>query len=82
MLSAILARILRAIRHGRRIFHLTIAAIFLVLGGSGAVLALELWEDYRHTPSNGLWAFGAVAVFSVILVSFGLHSIARARSVR
>ncbi len=70
------------LRRAKRIFHIVVAFIFLILGAAGAVLCVAEWEFYRRTPAMGLLRFGLLAGFTVMLVILGLYSFARARSVR
>jgi cytochrome b subunit of formate dehydrogenase len=75
-------RLSRLFRQVKRTFHTLIALVFIMLALAGAGVALNLWQDYRQTPSQGLWDFIVVAGFSVALFLFGLYAFAKARSVR
>jgi hypothetical protein len=37
---------------------------------------------YAQAPANGVWRFAIMSSFTVLLVIFGVHSIAKARHVR
>jgi hypothetical protein len=69
-------------RQTRRLFHVLVGLAFLILAGIGASLAFSEWQAYAQNPSNGMWRFGAIAGFSLLLVIFGLYSFLKARSVR
>ena len=43
---------------------------------------MKLWQDYQQMPSDGIWSFGMVASFTVLLFVFCLYSFVKARSVR
>lgn len=66
----------------RQLFHLLIALLFLFLTLAGLSVSLKLWQDYQHLPSQGVWGFGMVASFTVLLLIFCLYSFVKARSVR
>lgn len=66
----------------KQMFHLLIGIAFLFLSMAGVTVSLKLWQEYQKMPSNGVWTFGTVATFSVLLFFFSLYSFAKARSVR
>lgn len=66
----------------RQLFHLLIAVLFLFLTLAGLSVSLKLWQDYQRVPSQGVWGFGMVASFTVLLLIFCLYSFLKARSVR
>lgn len=69
-------------RQARRIFHVLIGLTFLFFAAAGASLAYSEWQAYAREPSAGIWRFATIASFSVLLVIFGVYSIAKVRSVR
>jgi len=69
-------------RQARRVFHFLIGVTFLILAAAGATLAYSEWQVHLREPANGLWRFAVLSSFTVLLVIFGVHSIARARNVR
>lgn len=69
-------------RHAQRLFHVLVAFAFLLLAVGGVAVSLKLWGDYRKVPSQGLWSFGMVASFTVLLIIFCLYSFVKARSIR
>jgi uncharacterized BrkB/YihY/UPF0761 family membrane protein len=66
----------------RQLFHVLIGVAFLFLTVAGASVSLKLWQDYQKMPSQGVWSFGMVVSFTVLLLFFGLYSFVKARSVR
>ena len=66
----------------RQLFHLLIAVLFLFLTMAGISVSMKLWQDYQKIPSQGVWGFGMVASFTVLLLIFCLYSFVKARSVR
>jgi uncharacterized membrane protein len=70
------------LRHAQRLFHILVGLAFLLLAVAGASVSLAQWEYYRKTPSVGLFRFGMVASFTVLLVIFCLYSFVKARSIR
>ncbi|HEX5410630.1 MAG TPA: hypothetical protein VFZ27_02095 [Terriglobia bacterium] len=66
----------------RQIFHLLIALLFLFLTLAGLSVSIRLWQNYQSLPSQGVWGFGMVASFTVLLLIFCLYSFLKARSVR
>ncbi len=76
------ARLSHGWRQARRIFHLLIGITFLFLAAAGATLSYSEWRAHVEAPANGIWRFAILASFTLLLVIFGVHSIAKARSVR
>ena len=72
----------RTFRRTQQVFHLLIALAFLFLTGAGVEVSLQLWRDYQKTPAGGMWSFGMVVSFTVVLLFFSLYSFLKARSVR
>ena len=66
----------------QQLFHLLVGVVFLFLTMAGASVSMKLWQDYKNLPGQGIWGFGMVATFTVLLLIFGLYSFVRARSVR
>lgn len=66
----------------RQLFHVLIGVVFLFLTMAGASVSMKLWQDYRQMPSQGIWGFGMVVSFTVLLLIFCLYSFVKARSVR
>lgn len=66
----------------RQMFHLLIALVFLFLTIAGISVSMKLWQDYQKLPGQGVWGFGMVASFTVLLLIFCLYSFLKARSVR
>ena len=66
----------------RQVFHLLIAVVFLFFTVAGISVSMKLWQDYQKLPSRGIWSFGMVASFTVLLLIFCLYSFVKARSVR
>lgn len=66
----------------RQLFHLLIAILFLFLTLAGLSVSMKLWQDYQNVPNQGVWGFGMVASFTVLLLIFCLYSFLKARSVR
>ncbi|TAM83189.1 MAG: hypothetical protein EPN47_06215 [Acidobacteria bacterium] len=66
----------------RQMFHLLVALLFLFLTLAGVSVSLKLWQEYQKIPSQGVWGFGMVASFTVLLLIFCLYSFVKARSVR
>ncbi len=69
-------------RQAQRLFHVIVGLTFLFLAVAGAAVSILEWRAYRQAPSWGLFRFGMVASFTVLLVIFGLYSFLKARSVR
>ena len=69
-------------RQTRRLFHVLVGVTFLVFAAIGTSLSFSEWQAYVRNPSNGMWRFGTIAGFSLLLVIFGLYSFLKARSVR
>ncbi len=69
-------------RQARRIFHVLIGITFLFFAAAGATLSYSEWQTYAQAPANGIWRFAVLSGFTVLLVIFGVYSIAKARSVR
>jgi sulfite exporter TauE/SafE len=55
---------------------------FLVLAVAGASVSFSEWQFYLKSPSVGLVRVVLVASFTVLLIIFGLYSLAKARSIR
>jgi uncharacterized membrane protein len=72
----------RWLRHAKRLFHLTIGLIFLLLTLAGASVSFAEWRYYEQSPSVGLVRFGLLAGFTGLLFIFSLYSFLKARSVR
>ena len=70
------------IRQARRLFNLLLGLVFLVLGGAGAIVAYGEWRLYQQTPADGPVKFWVVTGFTFLLITLGLYSFAKARSVR
>jgi hypothetical protein len=66
----------------RQLFHVMIGVVFLFLTLAGVSVSVKLWQDYQKIPSQGVWGFGMVASFTVLLLIFCLYSFVKARSVR
>ena len=66
----------------QQLFHLLIGVVFLFLAMAGVSVSIKLWQDYQQVPSEGVWGFGMVSTFTVLLLVFCLYSFLRARSVR
>ena len=81
-----MSRLSTGLRYGwrqtRRLFHLLVGVAFLIFAALGASLTFSEWQAYVQTPANGLWRFGTIAGFTLLLLIFGLYSFAKARSVR
>ena len=69
-------------RQARRIFHVLVGITFLFFAAAGATLSYSEWQAYSREPANGVWRFAMLSSFTVLLVVFGVHSIAKARNVR
>jgi hypothetical protein len=69
-------------RHTRRLFHMLVGMVFLLLAAAGATQSFAEWQAYTEKPMNGLWRFEVMTGFSVALLIFGLYSFLKARSVR
>jgi hypothetical protein len=69
-------------RQARRIFHVLIGLTFLFFAAAGATLSYSEWQAYSQAPANGIWRFAVLTSFTVLLVIFGVYSIAKARNVR
>lgn len=72
----------RLFRRAQQLFHLVIGIVFLFLTMAGVTVSMKLWQDYQQMPSDGIWSFGMVASFTVLLFVFCLYSFVKARSVR
>lgn len=72
----------RLFRRAQQLFHLVIGIVFLFLTMAGVTVSMKLWQDYRNMPGDGIWSFGMVASFTVLLFVFCLYSFVKARSVR
>jgi len=68
--------------HAQRLFHMLVGVVFLLLAMAGGAVSFSEWRYYQQAPSLGLYRFVIVAVFTVVLIIFGLYSFAKARSVR
>lgn len=55
---------------------------FLFLAFGGAAVSFNEWRFYRQSPSVGMWRFGLLSIFTVVLVICGLYSFLKARQVR
>jgi hypothetical protein len=55
---------------------------FLFLSVAGASVSFQLWGDYQRAPAEGLWIFGMVASFTILLIIFCLYSFVKARNVQ
>ncbi len=67
----------------RRLFHMAIGLIFLVLAAVGVEVSYSLWRDFRSSPDVSLGKFSpVVAVFTVLLIIFALYSFLKARSIK
>jgi hypothetical protein len=78
----LVAQIGRGWRQARRLFHALVGITFLFFAAVGVTLSFAEWRAYVEMPSNGLWRFGMMAGFTLLLVIFGLYSFVKARSVR
>jgi hypothetical protein len=72
----------RWFRNARRMFHMLVGLVFLVLTLAGASVSVNLWDDYRSAPAQGLVSFELVSGFTVLLFILCLYTFAKARSVR
>jgi hypothetical protein len=68
--------------HAQRIFHLLVGAAFLFFALAGAAVSWSEWHYYQRAPSVGVYRFGLVLGFTVLLLLLGLYTFAKARSVR
>ena len=78
----LLGHIGRCWRLARQLFQVLVGIAFLFFAVAGATLSLGEWRAYVEAPSNGLWRFGTMAGFTLLLLIFGLYSFVKARSVR
>ena len=69
------------VRWARRAFHTLVALAFLFLALAGVWVSAAEWRYYLEAPSAGLWRFGLLAGFTVILFVLCLYSFVKARSV-
>lgn len=69
-------------RQARRIFHVLVGITFFFFAAAGATLSYSEWQAYSREPANGIWRFAMLSSFTLLLLVFGVHSIAKARSVR
>lgn len=67
--------------NAKRLFHLLIALLFMLLTLMGASLTYSEWETYRKTPQSGLVHFAMFGGFSVLLAILCLYSFVKARNV-
>ena len=74
--------LVRWLRQTQRLFHLLVGLAFLLLAIAGAEVCFSEWSEYRKAPEVGLFRFGMVGGFTVLLIVFGLYSFLKARSVR
>ena len=72
----------RWFRQTRRLFHTLVGLAFLFLALGGVHVSLTEWQFYRKAPAVGLFRFGLLASFTVLLIVFCLYSFAKARNVR
>jgi hypothetical protein len=72
----------RWFRNAQRMFHMLVGLVFLVLTLAGASVSVNLWDDYRSAPEQGLVSFELVSGFTVLLFILCLYTFAKARSVR
>jgi hypothetical protein len=68
--------------NAKRLFHLLIALLFMVLTLMSASLTYSEWEGYRKTPESGPILFTMFGGFTVFLAILCLYSFVKARSVR
>ena len=68
--------------NAKRLFHMLIALLFMVLTLAVAYQTFVEWEDYRKTPAAGLVYFGLYGGFAVLLAILCLYSFVKARNVR
>lgn len=69
-------------RQTRRIFHVLIGITFFFFAAAGATLSYSEWQAHVRAPANGIWRFAMLSSFTILLLIFGVHSIAKARNVR
>ena len=67
--------------NAKRLFHMLIALLFMVLTLMGASLTYSEWESYRKTREEGLVHFTMFGGFTVFLAILCLYSFVRARNV-
>lgn len=70
------------VRQARRAFHFIVALVFLILAAAGAFVSMGAWQAYRQAPAGGVWRFGVLIAFTLLLVICSLYSLLKARSVR
>lgn len=68
--------------NAKRLFHLLIALLFMLLTLMSASLTYSEWEGYQKTPEEGLIHFSMFGGFTVFLAILCLYSFVRARNVR
>jgi hypothetical protein len=66
----------------KRLFHILIALLFMVLTLMSASLTYSEWVGYRKTPESGPILFTMFGGFTVFLAILCLYSFVKARSVR
>ena len=81
-MSKIVDLLRRWFLHAQRLFHMLVGTAFLLLAMAGGAVCISEWHYYRQASSLGVYRFTIVAVFTVVLILFGLYSFAKARSVR
>lgn len=69
-------------RQARRIFHVLIGITFFFFAAAGATLSYSEWQAYAREPASGIWRFAMLSSFTILLLIFGVYSIAKARNVR
>jgi len=69
-------------RQARRIFHVLVGIAFLFFAVAGASVSYSEWQAYSRQPASGIWRFAMLSSFTVLLLVFGVYSIAKARNVR
>lgn len=61
---------------------MAVGLAFLFLAGAGAWVSVAAWQSYLENPSEGLWRFGFLTGFTLLLFILCLYSFLKARSVR
>ena len=67
--------------NARRLFHMLVGLVFMVLTLAGAAVTLSEWELYRRTPELGSTHFTLVGSFTILLAILCLYSFMKARNV-
>ena len=65
----------------KRLFHILVGLVFMILTAAGVFLTLSEWLIYRKTPEVGLVHFTMFGGFTIFLAILCLYTFVKARNV-